>query len=112
MDPVARHDLSRAFHVAASGRPGPMVVALPENVELRYPGRVQATSLENPDFAALARAYGLDGQVVQRTADFPAAFERAMSLKGGALIELELDPEAITPRTTLTALRNRGKATI
>ncbi|HSQ02437.1 MAG TPA: thiamine pyrophosphate-binding protein, partial [Burkholderiales bacterium] len=77
--------------------------------EIHYPGRVHATSLENPDFPALARAYGLDGQRVERTDEFPAAFERALKAPAGALIELKTDAEAITPRTTLTALRQRAR---
>ena len=76
--------------------------------ERRYPGRVSGTGLKNPDFAALARAYGAYGEVVTATADFEAAFERAVSSNGPALLELRIDPEAITPRTTLTALRDQA----
>ncbi|MCC6534250.1 MAG: thiamine pyrophosphate-binding protein [Burkholderiales bacterium] len=73
--------------------------------EMHYPERVHATSLENPDFPALAAAYGLLGLRVERTEDFPAAFERALASASGALIEVVIDPDAITTRTTLTALR-------
>jgi acetolactate synthase-1/2/3 large subunit len=73
--------------------------------EREYPGRVSGTELKNPDFAALARAYGLHGETVERTADFEAAFERAWSAKTASLIELRVDPEAITTRTTLSAIR-------
>ena len=73
--------------------------------ERNYPGRVSGTSLSNPDFAALARAYGLHGEVVDKTADFAAAFERAWTAKTAALLELRIDPEAISPRTTLSAIR-------
>ncbi len=76
--------------------------------EMNFPGKVYGTSLENPDFPALAQAYGLHGQLVERTADFPAAFERAVQTGTGALIELRTDPEGITPRTTLSALRQRA----
>lgn len=79
--------------------------------ERRFPGRVSGTELRNPDFAALARAYGAYGEVVERTADFAAAFERAVSSNGPALLELRTDPEAITPRTTLTAIRNQALGT-
>ena len=75
---------------------------------MNFPGKVYGTSLENPDFPALAQAYGLHGQLVERTADFPAAFERAVQTGTGALIELRTDPEGITPRTTLSALRQRA----
>jgi acetolactate synthase-1/2/3 large subunit len=74
--------------------------------EREYPGRISGTELKNPDFAALAQAYGLHGEKVDATADFEAAFERAWSAKTSALIELRLDPEAITTRTTLSAIRN------
>jgi acetolactate synthase-1/2/3 large subunit len=73
--------------------------------ERAYPGRVSGTQLANPDFAALARAYGLHGETVEDTAQFEAAFERAWSAKSAALIELRVDPDAITPRTTLSAIR-------
>ena len=77
--------------------------------ERNYPGRVSGTSLINPDFAALARAYGAYGELVERTADFPAAFERAIAAGKPALLELRIDPEAITPRTTLSEIRKGVK---
>jgi acetolactate synthase-1/2/3 large subunit len=77
--------------------------------EREYPGRVYATTLENPDFPALARAYGAFGEKVEETAAFAEAFARARAFsveqKKPALLELVIDPEAITPSTTLTALR-------
>jgi acetolactate synthase-1/2/3 large subunit len=73
--------------------------------EKHYPGRVSGTSLSNPDFAALARAYGLHGEIVEKTADFEAAFERAWNAKTAALLELRIDPDAISTRTTLSAIR-------
>ena len=72
--------------------------------ELNYPGRVIATDIHNPDFAALARSYGAHAETVTRTRDFPAAFERAASAGRVALIELRTDPEAITPTRTLGSL--------
>jgi acetolactate synthase-1/2/3 large subunit len=78
--------------------------------EREYPGRVSGTELKNPDFAALARAYGAHGETVQETAQFAPAFARAMAAGKPALIELQLDPEAITPTTTLSALRAQGFA--
>jgi acetolactate synthase-1/2/3 large subunit len=80
--------------------------------EMHYPGRVIGTALENPDFAALARAHGLHGESVSRTEDFASAFERTRAVKGSALIELRIDAEAITPRTTLSAIRNRALASV
>jgi len=83
--------------------------------EREYPGRVSGTALTNPDFAALARAYGLHGETCERTAEFAPAFERARKAGRAALIELRLDPEAISTRTTLSKIREtslaaRGKA--
>ncbi len=78
--------------------------------ERSYPGRVFGTELANPDFAALARAYGANGEVVERTAEFAAAFERALAADRPSLIELRIAPEAITPTTTLTELRRQAKA--
>lgn len=73
--------------------------------ESHYPGRVYGTGLENPDFAALARAYGAHGERVEKTEDFAQAFERALSAGKPALIELVLDPEVLTPTQTITGLR-------
>ena len=76
--------------------------------EREYPGRVFGTSLQNPDFAAYARAFGGHGETVERTEDFAAAFERAEASGKPALIELKIDPDAITPATTLSAIRERA----
>jgi acetolactate synthase-1/2/3 large subunit len=73
--------------------------------ERSYPGRVSATDLVNPDFAKLAEAYGAHGEVVARTEDFAAAFERAQGAGRPALIELRLDPEALTPTQSLSEIR-------
>jgi len=78
--------------------------------EREYPARVSGTALLNPDFAALARAYGAHGERVERTADFAAAFARARRAGRAALIELCLDPEAITTRTTLSKIRETALA--
>ena len=76
--------------------------------EREYPARVYATALKNPDFAALAKAYGLHGEVVNKTAEFEPAFERAIASNKPALLELRIDPEAITTRTSLTAVREQA----
>ena len=78
--------------------------------ERRYPGRVSGTELVNPDFAALAAAYGAHGERVGRTADFPAALERALAAGRPALLHLVVDPEALTPRQTLTEVREQARA--
>ena len=69
--------------------------------EREYPGRISATQLRNPDFVALARAFGAHGELVERTEDFVAAFERAQASGKPALIELRTDPQQITPVSRL-----------
>jgi acetolactate synthase-1/2/3 large subunit len=76
--------------------------------EREYPGRVSATDLTNPDFAALAKAYGGHGETVEKTEDFAPAFLRARESGKPAIIEIKLDPEAITPSRTLTQIRNKA----
>ena len=77
--------------------------------ERSFPGRVVATDLVNPDFAAYARAYGAHGALVERTEEFAPAFEAAVQAGKPALIELRTDPEIITPRTTLGAIRAQAE---
>jgi acetolactate synthase-1/2/3 large subunit len=73
--------------------------------EREYPGRVVGTSLTNPDFAAYAAAFGAYGELVERTEDFAPALDRALAADRPALLHLRVDPEAIAPNTTLTAVR-------
>ena len=73
-----------------------------------YPGRVYGTDLINPDFAALGRAYGLTGQVVEQTEDFAPAFERASASRGPSMIEIQIEQDQISPRATLSGLRESG----
>ena len=73
--------------------------------EREFPGRVQHTELRNPDFAALAKAYGANGETVVETGEFQPAFERALASDRATVIEVKIDPEAITPKTTLSAIR-------
>jgi acetolactate synthase I/II/III large subunit len=75
--------------------------------EREYPGRVSGTDLRNPDFADLARAYGGHGETVEKTAEFAPAFERARVSRKPSIIEIKLDPEAITPTRTLTDIREK-----
>ena len=78
--------------------------------ERAYPARVYGTDLVNPDFAALARAYGGHGETVNRTEEFAPAFERALAAGRPALLHLRIDPEAITMNATIRALREHGQA--
>ncbi|MBM3564512.1 MAG: thiamine pyrophosphate-binding protein [Alphaproteobacteria bacterium] len=73
--------------------------------EKRYPGRVSGTDLGNPDFAALAKAYGANGEVVAKTEDFAPAFERALKSPKPTVLEIRLDSDAITPVARLSDLR-------
>ncbi len=77
--------------------------------EREFPGHVHGTALVNPDFAAYARAFGASGEVVENTAEFAPAFERAMKAGKPALIEIRIDPEAISPNTTLQAIREAAE---
>jgi acetolactate synthase-1/2/3 large subunit len=76
--------------------------------ERNYPGRVSGTELHNPDFAALAQAYGLHGEVVTATSEFAPAFERCLGMSRPSLIEVRVDPEALTPRLSLTQIREQS----
>ena len=76
--------------------------------EREYPGRVSATQLKNPDFAALARSYGGHGERVERTEDFADAFERALQSGRPAILHCIVDPQALTPSMTLDAIRARA----
>jgi acetolactate synthase I/II/III large subunit len=77
--------------------------------ERDYPGRVIATDLVNPDFAALARAYGGHGETVAKTEEFAPAFERAVQSEKPAIIEVKVDPEAITTSSTLSEIRGKAR---
>jgi len=105
-----RYGLDPVFIVVNNG----MFGTIRMHQEREYPGRVHGTDLVNPDFAAYARAFGAHGETVEKTAEFAPAFERALSAGRAALLELRVDPEAITPRTTLSAIREaalkRGRA--
>ena len=78
--------------------------------EREYPTRVHGTELKNPDFAAYARAFGGHGETVETTEEFAPAFERARASGKAALIELRIDPDAITTQTSLSAIRSAALA--
>ena len=73
--------------------------------EKHYPGRVSATDLQNPDFAAYAVAFGGHGERVEKSEDFGPAFERAVASGKPAILHCLIDPQAITPTATLDQLR-------
>jgi acetolactate synthase-1/2/3 large subunit len=76
--------------------------------ERHYPGRISATQLHNPDFAAYAQAFGGHGERVEETAQFAPAFERALASGKPAILHCLIDPEAITPTTTLQKIRQQA----
>ena len=78
--------------------------------EREYPGKVYGTELANPDFVALARAYGWAGVRIGRTAEFEPELLAALQRQEGTLIEVMLDPEVITTRSTLSAIRKAAQS--
>ncbi|MCX7644847.1 MAG: thiamine pyrophosphate-binding protein [Rhodobacteraceae bacterium] len=102
---AVQHGAKVIVIVASNGRYGTIRM----HQERTYPGRVSGTDLANPDFAALARAYGGHGETVAEGADFPAAFARAAAAGRPAVIELRLDPEALSTSLTLAEARALGQ---
>ncbi len=97
------HDLAPVILLVNNGMYGTIRM----HQERHYPGRALATDLVNPDFAALARSFGAHAETIDATEQFAPAFERALGAGRVALLELRIDPEAISTRTTLSAIRNR-----
>jgi len=98
---AAQYNLKILFFVINNGMYGTIRM----HQEREYPARVHGTDLRNPDFVALAKAYGLHGAVVERSSEFPQVLTDALSQPGPALIEIRTDPEAITTRGSLSAMR-------
>jgi acetolactate synthase-1/2/3 large subunit len=73
--------------------------------ERRFPGRVSATNLRNPDFAAMARAYGGHGETIERTEEFAPAFERALESGLPSILHVKVEAEASTPTATISGMR-------
>ncbi|WP_347268772.1 thiamine pyrophosphate-binding protein [Paracoccus sp. (in: a-proteobacteria)] len=103
---AAQHGAGVIVIVANNGRYGTIRM----HQERAYPGRVSGTDLHNPDFAALARAHGGHGEVVTRQEEFAPAFARAEAAGRLALLELRLDPEALSTGATLAETRAAGEA--
>jgi acetolactate synthase-1/2/3 large subunit len=98
---AVQHRLDVVVLVVNNGRYGTIRM----HQERAYPGRVIATDLDNPDFPALAEAYGAAGEAVTDTEAFPEALERALKAGRPALLDLHVDPDAIAPGLSLSALR-------
>jgi acetolactate synthase-1/2/3 large subunit len=77
--------------------------------ERDYPKRLSATDLRNPDFAALARAFGGWAETVEKTADFAPALDKALKSKGIRLLHCKTDVEQITNATTISKIREKSK---
>ncbi|WP_323009097.1 thiamine pyrophosphate-binding protein [Paracoccus sp. (in: a-proteobacteria)] len=103
---AAQHGAAVIVIVANNGHYGTIRM----HQERSYPGRVSGTALANPDFVALARAYGGHGEVVARQEDFADAFARAQAAGTLAVLELVLDPEALSTGATLSETRAAGEA--
>jgi acetolactate synthase-1/2/3 large subunit len=106
MSTAVQHGAAPVVIVANNGRYGTIRM----HQERSYPGRVSGTDLANPDFAALARAYGGHGERVESDADFPAAFARAAAAGVPSVIELALDPAMLATGATLAEVRAQGLA--
>lgn len=103
---VAQYGAKVLFVVVNNG----MLGTIRMHQEREFPERVYATDLVNPDFVALAKAYGLAAERVERTADFGPALQRALAAPGSALIEVVTEQDAISHRTTISAMRAKAKA--
>ncbi|GAB1361640.1 thiamine pyrophosphate-binding protein [Rhodobacter sp.] len=106
MSTAVQHGAAVIVVVANNGRYGTIRM----HQEREYPGRVSGTDLANPDFAALARAYGGHGEVVERQEDFAGAFCRALAAGTLAVIELRLDPAMLSTSMTVEQVRAAGLA--
>ena len=98
---AVQHDAPVVVLVADNGMYGTIRM----HQERHYPGRVSGTELRNPDFAALARSFGAQGERVERSEDVPAALDRALRAGVPAVLHLPVDPEALTPRQTVSEIR-------
>ncbi|GGF46573.1 thiamine pyrophosphate protein [Azorhizobium oxalatiphilum] len=103
---AVQHDIPIIVVVVDNGMYGTIRM----HQEREYPGRISATRLKNPDFAAYARTFGGHGETVERTEEFAPAFQRAVESGLPAILHCKLDPEAITPATTLSAIRTAALA--
>ncbi|MFN4157068.1 MAG: thiamine pyrophosphate-binding protein [Gemmobacter sp.] len=106
MSTAVQHGATPIVIVANNGRYGTIRM----HQERHYPGRVSGTDLANPDFAALARAYGAHGETVTDMAGFAPAFARARAAGTPAVIDLILDPRMLTTGATLDQTRAAGFA--
>ena len=98
MSTAVQHDVAPIVVVVNNGRYGTIRM----HQERSYPGRVSGTDLVNPDFAALAGAYGGHGETVETSADFAAAFQRAEASGRPSVIDVKVDQDALSPSVRLS----------
>jgi len=103
---AVQYDLAIVFVVVDNGMYGTIRM----HQEREYPGRISGTVLKNPNFADYARAFGGHGERVEKTDDFMPAFERCVASGKPSIIHVKIDPDAITPATTLTKIREAALA--
>ncbi len=103
---AVRYELDLVVIVANNGMYGTIRM----HQERTYPKRVHGTELVNPDFARLAESYGALGLHAGTNAEFDSAFDRALAHRGPALIEVAVDPEALSPVATLSEVRDQALA--
>jgi len=101
-----QHDLPMVIIIVDNGMYGTIRM----HQEREYPGRVSATYLRNPDFAAYARAFGGYGETVRKTEEFAGAFKRCEASGKPSIIHCIVDGEAITPGKALSEIRNEAIA--
>ena len=102
---AVQHDAPIIVLVVNNG----MLATIRMHQEFTFPGRPSGTDLNNPDFAAYARAFGAFGATIERTEDFPPAFEQALDARVPAVLDILVDPEAILPHATLSELRRQAQ---
>ena len=98
---AAQYDIALILLIVDNGMYGTIRM----HQEREYPGRISATELKNPDFAAMAAAMGCHAETVRDSADFAAAFDRAKASGRPAVLHCFLDPEALTIAKTLSEVR-------
>jgi acetolactate synthase I/II/III large subunit len=101
---AVQYDLAIVFVVIDNGMYGTIRM----HQERNYPRRVYGTTLDNPDFAALARAYGATGETVSRTEEFAPALDRALAANRPSLLHLLVDSQAVTMNATIDDLRRQA----
>lgn len=101
---MKRHSLAIIFIVFNNGMYGTIRM----HQEVNYPGRPIGTDLCNPDFVQYAQSFGVQAERVARSEDFAPALQRALDAGGAALIELTIETEILTPRATLSELRDKA----